>query len=282
MKRMKERKMKSPAKKRKIYGCVCSPKSALTSGLIECPEYESMWRKVYGGDKMDEAGFDGEYHKMLKDFLRYYYPKQKVDGWLDEVDWNLTGRSETFKLHPECQLMWQKGYGPPDGDKLDLKGWQEYVYAMPEDKCLDMLRDLFYRPPDDDDDDDDAGLNAELWEKYRKQSTETQGFDIVDYPSDGCGIIKPMFDDISRASANTYDMLSNCSRIALDAYNQREGTDCTLYRVVNACSQPVAGVMYFITFEAINSKDHLQVFQAKVYAPPMNEAKEVLLVRPKA
>ncbi|KAG9151393.1 hypothetical protein Leryth_025148 [Lithospermum erythrorhizon] len=39
--------------------------------------------------------------------------------------------------------------------------------------------------------------------------------------------------------------------------------------------------MYFITFEAINSKDHLQVFQAMVYQPPKGP-NEVLLVRPKA
>ncbi|KAG9151391.1 hypothetical protein Leryth_025148, partial [Lithospermum erythrorhizon] len=74
----------------------------------------------------------------------------------------------------------------------------------------------------------------------------------------------------------------DCSRIAVDAYNQREGTDYTVNRVVKSCQQAVAGRMYYITFEAINSKDHLQVLQAMVYVPPMNEAKEVLLVRPKA
>ncbi|KAG9151392.1 hypothetical protein Leryth_025148, partial [Lithospermum erythrorhizon] len=74
---------------------------------------------------------------------------------------------------------------------------------------------------------------------------------------------------------------SNCSRIAVDAYNQREGTDYSVIRVVKVCQQLVAGKMYFITFEAINSKDHLQVFQAMVY-DPMIEANKVLLVRPKA
>ncbi|GAA0140967.1 hypothetical protein LIER_02217 [Lithospermum erythrorhizon] len=161
---------------------------------------------------------------------------------------------------------------------------------MPEDKRFDMVRNLFYRPRDhhhdhqhDYVDDFDKKVNDELWEKYHYQSTQSQGFDIVDYPFDGCGIITPMFNNTCPVNAKTYHMLSDCSRMAVDAYNQREGTDYTVNRVTKVCAQLVAaGMMYFITFEAINSSHHHNVFQAKVYAPPMMGAKEVVLVRPKA
>ncbi|GAA0174855.1 hypothetical protein LIER_28155 [Lithospermum erythrorhizon] len=59
------------------------------------------------------------------------------------------------------------------------------------------------------------------------------------------------------------------------------GADYTVNRVVKVCTQVDGGIMYFITFEAINSKDHFQVFQAKVFEPPKGP-NEVLLVRLKA
>ncbi|KAG9134928.1 hypothetical protein Leryth_001178 [Lithospermum erythrorhizon] len=324
------------------------------------PECQLIWQKGYGppdGDKLDVKGwkeyFDAmpeeEYYKMMRRVHILREPPPMWDGWRDELDKNLTSLSEAFKLHPEYQLIWRKGYGPPDSLNLDVKGWEEYLDAMPEDKRLNMNRDLSYR--DGDDDIDDA-INRQLREKYKYQFTQSEarsfllilksiGFDIVVYPvgccgiikpmfndirpvcasrrticlsncsrialdvynqregtdytvnrvvkgfdidvyhTDGCGIIKPMFNDTSPVSAETYYMLSNCSRTAVDAYNQREGTDYTVNRVVKVCIQVDGGIMYFITFEAINSKDHFQVFQAKVYDPIIG-ANKVLLVRPKA
>ncbi|GAA0171052.1 hypothetical protein LIER_41310 [Lithospermum erythrorhizon] len=276
---------------------VSSPKSSLSSasGPIACREHESIyeriWRKGYGppgGDKMDEADwrkylddemFPLEYHKMILDVFadvlpEQWKPQQVRVEWLDGVDKNLTSRSEAFARYPQFQIMWQKGYGPPDGDKLDVEAWDDYMDGMPSDKRHNMMQDLFLLPPD-------SHHYDKLWEIYLNQTNETEGFDIDVYPPDGCGVIRPLFDDMSLAK--TDHSLINCSRIALDAYNHREGTDYTLYQVVKACAQLVAGQIYFITFEAINSSDHLQVFQAKVFEPiPIKGPNEVLLVRPKA
>ncbi|GAA0140898.1 hypothetical protein LIER_42633 [Lithospermum erythrorhizon] len=249
LKRTKERKMKSSAKKQKM--CLSSTKSA----WIACPKYESFWRMGYGppgGDKMDEAVwkkyFDemprGEYHKMMTRVYRGRCNMGKYEG-----EWD--------------------GYRPPDALMFDFNAWKEYVDPMPKNKPM------LYQPHYDGD--------PEIWAKYRKQARESEGFDIDVYPPGGCcGAIQPMFSDTSPVSANTFNILRDCSRIAVDAYNQREGTDYTVNRVVKSCQQAVAGRMYYITFEAINSKDHLQVLQAMVYVPPMNEEKEVIIVRPKA
>ncbi|GAA0183146.1 hypothetical protein LIER_30614 [Lithospermum erythrorhizon] len=92
---------------------------------------------------------------------------------------------------------------------------------------------------------------------------ERVGFDVVDYPGNSViGAVGPAFSDMSLAMIDK--KMIGFSLEALKVYNDREGTHFTLYMVLKANMQSIAGALYFITFEAIDPYDSIQVFQAKV------------------
>ncbi|KAH7859252.1 hypothetical protein Vadar_033652 [Vaccinium darrowii] len=101
-------------------------------------------------------------------------------------------------------------------------------------------------------------------ERYDKQLLESGGFD-VDVPHEvvEIGLIRPLNFD---KDPQFFEELKNCSRYAIEHYNFNNTTNYRFMRPVKVCSQMVAGMNHYITFEAkATAAAAPMYFQALVY-----------------
>ncbi|XLR01667.1 hypothetical protein HN51_056499 [Arachis hypogaea] len=106
--------------------------------------------------------------------------------------------------------------------------------------------------------------------EHRRQVIESDGFDVERFEGRLPGSIKPY-----KLTEARCPPLIGFSKQALKVYNENNKTKFEFYELKKANSQGVAGVMFYITFEAI-SGDIIGTFRARVWKKIMNQGSQVM------
>ncbi|KAH7851018.1 hypothetical protein Vadar_006124 [Vaccinium darrowii] len=91
--------------------------------------------------------------------------------------------------------------------------------------------------------------NDELYEAYRRKIEENDNFDVDPCPNCCRGSLAPGIQRVHH-SVHPADHIRVYSEIALMKYNEKEGSDLELVKVVKANVKVVNGFVYYITFDA--------------------------------
>ncbi|XP_074272627.1 uncharacterized protein LOC141596393 [Silene latifolia] len=115
-------------------------------------------------------------------------------------------------------------------------------------------------------------MNYEEYDNYEKKVNETEGFDV-----DGCTGRMPGRISQLCEGCNEWKAAEVVAKHAAQKQGEAMGIPIELVRLVKANIQPVAGILYYLTFVAITKDQMEKTYRVKVWRKPVTCECEIVL-----